>query len=244
MAEAMADMESGRPVPAYWPRTAAEAAAAFGYGTWASIWQCDEASDDLIDSVGGISLADTGTTVYRQTGALPNDFAVTGGVGADFTALSSTSYDITTTGQVAFYACLKLQVKQADYLFGKHGGTGGYYAVRTDASGFMHLETWDGTTTRTSSVSVDHLTGGYVDVLAMIDRTNGAQLLATNLGVSSSTDISAALTMTSTAPVRLGLALANSPLYAYAAIANAGVNNLRANAAAAITNIRRFTRRA
>lgn len=245
MGEVMAAMEAGRPPSGHWPASAVEAAVAFGYGTWASAWLCDEASGNLADSIGAVTLSPAATPAYRQPGAFAGDYAVAADSSTDdFTAASSATYDITTSGQIAFYACMKFPAAQADYLIGKHGGTGGYYAVRLDASGFLHLETFDGTTTRTSSVNANHVTGGFVDILAMVDRDGGIQKLATNLGVSSDTSIAAAASMTGTGVVRFSLAItANFPSVAYAAVANAGVADLRGNAATAITNIRRFTGR-
>jgi hypothetical protein len=229
-----------------WPSTAAALRAAFGFGTWASAWLCDEELGNLSDSIGGVPLSRVGSPLYRQTGALASDYAVTAGTSSDdFLALSSSSYLITTTGQVAFYACVKFPAAQADYIIGKHGGSGGYYAVRLDASGFLHLETWDGSTLRTSSVSVNHANGSFVDVLAIVDRDGGAQRLVTSLGVSSETSIASALSMSGTGVFRFGLVVAaNAPIYAFAAVADAGVGELRAAAAVPIANIRRFTGRA
>ncbi len=233
----------GRP-RRHWPTSAAEMAAAIGYGTWASAWQCDETTDDLVDFIGGVSLGDSGTPLYRQAGAFPGDFAVSGDDIADeFLSTDNTAYDITTTGTVALYCCIKLAAAQADYLMGKTG-TVPYYSIAENASGHLRFEISDGTTTVQPAIAVNHFTGGYVDVIAILDRTGGEALIASNLGVSTTSNISALLTLSSASVLRLGISVAaNFPTYAFAAVATGGITALKANVAAAITNIRRFTGR-
>jgi len=102
-----------------------------------------------------------------------------------------------------------------------------------------------GSCTWRRGTGVNHANGSFVDVLAIVDRDGGAQRLVTSLGVSSETSIASALSMSGTGVFRFGLVVAaNAPIYAFAAVADAGVGELRAAAAVPIANIRRFTGRA
>lgn len=229
-----------------WPATAAALSVAMGGGTWASIWPCDDQSSNssLTDTVGTVNLSATGTPLFRLPGAFPGDFAAGGdSAGDDFTGLDSANYNIGLTGQLAFYACLKLGAKQDDYLFGKSGGSPPGYLFHTLVSGFITFEIFDGTNTFVATVSADHFTGQFVDVLAIIDRDSANVLkLATSLGTATNVSLTTALTIANTGTVRLGVAgVTNNPSYAYAAVANAGVAAL--SPATMIASIRAATGR-
>ena len=63
------------------PRTAAEVAAMFGYGTFTAGWLCDDASGALQPVFGSPALTAVNSPTYRTPGPLPRDYAVS--LGAD-----------------------------------------------------------------------------------------------------------------------------------------------------------------
>jgi hypothetical protein len=232
---------------ARWPGSAADLAAAIGYGTWASAWQCDETSGNLADSIGAITLAAASSPLYSRAGAMPGDAAVGFDSTADaFAAASGTTFNITTTGQLAVYLCWKAPaVAATSYLFTKYTA-GAYYLGFLDTSGRLSAAMWDGTTFYQALIAVaNHCDGNYHDIIFTFDRDVEQRMTCTSdMGSSAESNISTANSISNAGAFSLGGASASSfGSYAYAAVATAGVPTLKANAVTAIANVRRFTGR-
>jgi hypothetical protein len=238
----------------YWPRTAAELAAVMGAGTWASAWQCDEASGDLADSIGSITLTAANTPTYRNPGAIRNrlpDYAVgfDSGTGARFAAASSATYDIDGSTSLALYLCLSPTSLLNRYCFSKEAGGSIAYGIQLEPSspaGGLYALIADGTTVATALVSANHVDGAFHDFLFCIDRTNQRLQVFSDLGNSSAVDITAIGSLANAGVLRLGAGTSTAfgHTTAYAAVCTGGVDALRAIGATAIANIRRFTGRA
>jgi hypothetical protein len=250
--DALAAMEVARPRRA-WPTTAANLNLAMGYGTWASIWLCDEASGDLADSVGGITLADGSTPTYRNTGAFGGDYAVGFDSVADrFEAAGAGTFDIAADGGIAVYICAKSSAAAANAtLLGKISADGNDYWLLRCANASGHVSALARSLAGTPAVSTlaaNHCDGQWHDILYLLDRTTERVQVVSDLGSSTAvdiTDLTTIITFTSFALGQMNAigvdALAHQA--AFVAVATGGIDTLRANATTAIANIRRFTGR-
>lgn len=251
MGRAMEAMAATAPLR-HWPRSAAEAASAFGFGTWASAWQCDEASGTLADSIGAVTLTAAGapgTPSYRNAGAMKGDFAVGFDDGEEdrFEHQSTSVYDLDATTSIALYVCFSATTVINRYFCGKVGAN--VWGVQMDTaptSGALVAIIYDGTHLANPSINANHADGSYHDMFLFVDRTAQRAQVVTDLGASAATDISAFTTLTNANFFHIG-ASAFSTVFghrmAYAAVATGGIDTLRTNATTAITNIRRFTGR-
>jgi hypothetical protein len=231
-----------------WPKSAAALGAAIGYGPWASAWQCDEASGDLADSIGAITLADVTAPTYRNTGAIPGDYAVgfAAGIEDSFRAGSTGTFDLNDVTSLAFYVCMRATTSANRPFFGKVHGTNAWGAQMGAAAGQPEIMVKSGATTVTSAIAVAHHDSLFHDYIGCIDRTGQRIQLFTDLGTSTEADISAVPTLTTATFFFIGAQQFSNMFaaqVAYAAICTAGVDTLRANGAAAIANIRRATGR-
>jgi len=227
-----------------WPETAAKARAAFGYGTWAHAWKLDEQLGTVADSIGNVTLSPTGAPEHRLAGALAGDFAVRfNAAGENFIAADGNLFNITTTGQVAIYACIKHTIAATSYLLGKESGTK-FWLLAVD-TGQARFTVYDGTTVFASAILVDHGDGQWHDYLITFDRDVEQKIkLVTDLGVGPDTNIAAAASISNPAnPFQLGRSATANADMCFAAVATAGVPEIRANATAAVSNIRRYTGR-
>jgi hypothetical protein len=249
MSEALEAMEATRPRRA-WPASAdALNLAMGGYGTWASAWQFDEASGNAADSIGAVTLTAVTTPSYRNAGAFPGDLAVGFDAGEEdsFRAGSTGTFDLNDVTSLAFYVCMRATTSSNRPFFGKVHGTNAWGVQIGATPGHPEISVKSGATTVTSAIAVAHHDGAWHDYIGCIDRVNQRIQLFTDLGTSTATDITAAGTLTTATFFFIGAQQFSNMFaaqVAYAAICTAGVDTLRANGAAAIANIRRFTGRA
>lgn len=248
------------PSPKRWPRSSAECSEAFGFGGWTSLWSAEEATGSLSDPIGGVTLTPNNAPIYGVIRPIDSpvspdaqalfspsdqwDRAVEFAAAADrFTAGSNSTFNITTTGQVAFYLCWRAgAVAGTDYIFSKRVGAVYYFAF-INSSGHLVAFVSDGTTSLSATVAVNHVDGVYHDIVVCVDRDGGRLLAASDLGVSSSVDISALLTLSTATPFSLGGTDPNRGRCCFMAAATSGVADIRSNVAALIRNIRRYTGR-
>ena len=244
---------AGASKAAAWPTTASECATAFGYGTWASAWLCDEALGDLSDSIGAISLTPVTSPQYRAAGLLINDYAVgfDSSTADGFHAASTTTYDLDASGSIAVYCCIRFTSMLNRQFAGKSGPVGNNYGIQLQSSPTGRIDAYvdSGSTVITSTVDVDHWqsgAGNWHDTLLCIDRVTQNIQAFTELGTSTAASISSVGTLTNVVPFGLGAPTSGTTAgceIAFAAVATGGVDLIRANGAAVIHNIRRFTRR-
>jgi hypothetical protein len=233
-----------------WPGTAAALRSAFGYGTWANAWGLNEATLGVADSIGGVVLSPTGTPIYRAPGPLLDDFAVrfANGTTDAFVAPSTGLFDLGTAGSLAVYLSIRFTSLHNRFIFSKYnGGTGWGIQFQSAPTGQVIGNV---NPVFFSTVTADHWqsgAGNWHDLLLVIDRESPTPTLQTftELGAGSPTDISAAGNINVGVPARLG---GNgdpvSSDVSFMAVATGGIASLRANAAAAIANMRRYTGRA
>jgi hypothetical protein len=230
-----------------WPKSAAEAASAFGFGTWSSLWQCDEVSGTLADAIGGVTLTAASSPTYRNAGAFPGDYAVGFDSTSDrFEAASSTSYDLDASTSLAVYACIKIASGSDGYFVGKVAAGASWVLRNLDPNDHI-LVALVGGGSMSATVAVAHNDGLYHDILMTIDRTNQRAQVFTDLGSSSAADITSVGSMANAQVMHLGATATASAAtphsLAFLAFATAGVDTLRANGSAVIANIRRYTGR-
>lgn len=227
-----------------WPTSSAQLSAALGgYGTWSSIWTCDEYSGNLVDSAGAMPLIPAVTPRYRDLGPLSPDFAVgfDNGSGDKFALASTASYDITATDSIAIYVSMRPTNATNVNWVGKLAGAFGY-AGSLETNGNV---SWAVASTSAVVVTApgDHR-NQWNDILMCIDRSAQRIQVFTQLGTSAASDITAIGSPSNGAGFFLG---AFTTIFdnsvAYLAVATGGVPALRTNGAAAIQNIRRYTGR-
>lgn len=231
-----------------WPLTAADMRTAMGgYGTWTSIWPCNETSGILEDVVGSVDLSPLGTPLYSQAGSPTWDKAVGFDSATDaFAAASSASYDIGTTGGLAIYLCWRtVGLMGSDYILTKMQTGVKYYYIAQGSSGRIVFAVYDAAGIPLSAeVTPNHIDGNFHDILAIIDRDSGNVIqLATDLGVSATTSIAGEGTLSNTGVLRLGGTSPTNGRCSFMAIATGDITNLRNNAAAAIASMRTYTGR-
>lgn len=241
--------------PAYrWPTSATVLNLAMGgFGTWASAWLCDEASGNISDSIGSVTLSQGNSPSYRNPGAISGsipDYAV--GFDLDqndnFLAGAAGTYDLDDVTSLALYICLRSTAASAlKGLGGKLAVAQPYWYLQcANASGHLQFAISDGTDTATPVIAANHCDSNYHDLLAIIDRTANVVQLISNLGTSSADSLASVGTLSNTDRFRIGGHELDSSLghrVAYAAVATGDIVNLRANASAAIANLRKFTGR-
>jgi hypothetical protein len=228
-----------------WPTTAAQMAAAMGYGTWASLWQCDEASGNLTDVVGGVTLTANSTPTYRTAGAFSGDFAIGFDSAADRFE-GGDVYDSDGTTDIAAYCCVYVTANSAfNHVMGKGIAAGQpFWGIIANAGTWLGYVS-DGATNQISTGPAV-ATGQWLDVLMCLDRT--ADTVQIFVGASAGTDQSTAANATAANanPFYLGGAAAFAPpscLIAFAAVATGGVATLKTNGLTALANIKRWTGR-
>jgi hypothetical protein len=231
----------------YWPETAAEMAEVAGYGTWSSAWFCDEASGDLADAYGAVTLAAASSPVYRDAGAFPGDYAIGFNSASDrFEAASSASYDLDASTSLAVYMCLKIASGSDGYILGKVAAGASWVLRNLDPNDHI-LVALVGGGSMSATVAVAHNDGLYHDVLMTIDRTNQRAQVFTDLGESAAVDISSVGSMSNAQVLHLGAtataAAATPHSVAFVAIATGDVPALRAHGAEVIAAMRAFTGR-
>lgn len=224
-------------------------AAVVGYGTWASAWLCDEASGNLADSIGSITLTASSTPTYRRSGAI-NGALPDHAVGFDstfdrFGAASNATYDLDATTSLAVYVCARFETQPINGFVAHKAVTGSArWAFACNTTGFLNSILTDTVDSVSPGVTVDHVDGKFHHILFIIDRAAQFATLTSDLGDSGQADITAVGSMTNTATFALGLATGTADSFvgqiAFAAVAT-GITDLRANRTTAIANIRRFT---
>ncbi len=247
--EVLAAMAVGIPTRR-WPTSAAACASAFGWGTWASAWLCDEASGNLADAFGGITLTAGTTPTYSNAGAISGGRDLAVGFDAStqdrFTAASVATYDLSDVTSLALYLCLHPSGNTNHNNAGKFQAGAGAWGTSLEVGGGITAATVDAIpTVATTTVNADHR-GAFRDVLMVIDRTGQRLQLFTSLGTSTAVNITGIGSLTNAASFYLGgppgLSTFGHTL-AFAAVATGDIVNLRANGAQAIANIRNFTGR-
>jgi hypothetical protein len=247
----MSEALSGERPAWRWPRTADECAGAFGYGTWASAWLCDEASGNLSDAFGGVTLTAGSTPTYRNAGVVRSaatDFAVGFNSANDrFEAASSATFDLGASDSLALFLSFSAEVGGGfTPMAGKVVGASPYWGFLMNASGHLVIDLFDGVDNVTNTYATNHGDSLPHDVLFIIDRDGPRSQIFTEQGSSTATNIAAIGSMANAKTFHLGGTSAfSTPTYrlAYAAVATGGIAALRAAGATAITNIRRWTGR-
>lgn len=235
-------------IPDGWPTSAAGLTAAFGgYGTWVSAWGCDDTSGNLTDLIGTNHLVPGLTPTYRNTGAFSGDFAVGFDTGtADrFVGSSSTVFNMGVSS-IAMYCCIKISTVTNRYFMGKGATRIMALVLESAPNGRITAQVADGVDLAQSTIAADHSGGLWHDVLFVLDRTAERIQAFSNLGTGTAVDTTLVGNLDSATLFHVG-SLASSNIFgcqiAYAAVATGDIINLRANGAAAIANIRRFTGR-
>lgn len=236
--------------PGYFPTNADEMRTAMGgVGTWGSIWQCDEASGNLADRVGGVSLVPSTSPTYQNRGPFGGGLGLAVGFDAGetdvFLAASSTPYNLAANSSLGLYIVFKgVDITNRNF-FGKVSASTGY-AIQGEV-GKMQSFVADGTASVINIVNANHDDDKWHDALYCIDREGQIGQLFTDLGQSTPDDISGVASPSNGGTIRIG-AFTNvfnlKVAFAAVTVLNGDVQNLRNAGREAIRNFRRFTGRA
>jgi hypothetical protein len=181
-----------------YPSTAAQVAAALGYGTWTNgaAWLCNEASGDLVPVFGTGTLADAGTPTYSVLGARGGaDKAVFLDAGADIFS-GGDIFDTGATDDLAFFAVIRFPSAPTACVAFRKGvaGDAARWLIYPDGAGSlaMQLQSASGTTT----ISCTHPTTREWFAFGMaLDRATGKVRIATQGLASGTAAISSLTTM-------------------------------------------------
>jgi len=248
-------------VPPKFPISAAEMFQALGFGSadiWKHLYDLDAAALPCNDRIGTAHLNAAFTVVNYTLGVatgLPpaNDKGIQtidGGGGIQHNV--ATFPDITTVPFALLLEARFTALPSATRIAFGHDGAKDWL-VRITTSGDIQLITFDGTTSRTSSVVGDHTSATVYRTILAVCIPGSNQRMASDLGLSTATSTVGMVTLTdATGVLAVGRSASSPPMIAtVAAIAisdgsgpqNAAIQALYDNLPAAVANFRAFSGR-
>lgn len=181
-----------------YPQTAAQMAAALGYGTWTSGagWLCNETAGDLAPAFGSVTLADSGTPTYSTQGPRGATDKAIGFTLATDNFGGGDVFDVTSTDDLAivwvgYFSSNPAAIRS---LFSKYAPPGWILSARTD--GVIRLSLSDGSTALDASSTTSGCQPGEWHVgIACVDRSTGQARVGT-IGLNTATSSAGSATST------------------------------------------------